>query len=48
MRIHEALTLAHELSHPFSLAFALGIRSWLSQLQGEPQSHCCKDHCREL
>jgi predicted ATPase len=37
MRIHEALTLAHELSHPFSLAFALGIRSWLSQLQGEPQ-----------
>jgi predicted ATPase len=37
MRIHEALTLAHELSHPFSLAFALGIRARLSQLQGEPQ-----------
>jgi len=34
-RIHEALTLARELSHPFSLAFALNFASWLHQLRQE-------------
>src|SRR5262249_30760140 len=33
-RIHEALTLAQELSHPFSFAFAL----WLYQLRREGQA----------
>src|SRR5262249_30049019 len=32
-----ACTLAQELSHPFSLAFALGVRSHLSYLQVEHQ-----------
>jgi predicted ATPase len=31
-RIHEALALAHELSHPFSVAFARAMAAWVSQL----------------
>jgi TOMM system kinase/cyclase fusion protein len=37
-RIHEALTLAQELSHPFSLAFALAFAAWLHQLRREEQA----------
>jgi len=37
-RIHEALTLAQELSHPFSLAFALAFAAWLHQLRREGQA----------
>jgi predicted ATPase len=37
-RIHEALTLAQELSHPFSLAFALAFAAWLHQLRRECQA----------
>jgi predicted ATPase len=33
-RLHEALALAHELSHPFSLAFARAMAAWVSQLCG--------------
>jgi len=33
--IHDALTLAQELSHPFSLAFALAFAAWLHQLRRE-------------
>jgi predicted ATPase len=34
-RIHEALTLAQELAHPFSLAAALFWASWVHQFRGE-------------
>jgi predicted ATPase len=34
-RIDEALTLARELSHPFSLAYALWFATWLHQLRRE-------------
>jgi predicted ATPase len=34
-RIHEALTLAQKLSHPFTLAFALNAAAWLHQLRRE-------------
>ena len=41
-RSHEALTLAQELSHPFSLALALYFAAWLHQLPpgvaGRPKS----------
>jgi TOMM system kinase/cyclase fusion protein len=37
-RIHEALTLAQDLSHPFSLAFALAFAAWLHQLRREGQA----------
>jgi predicted ATPase len=37
-RIHDALTLAQELSHPFSLAFALAFAAWLHQLRREAQA----------
>jgi TOMM system kinase/cyclase fusion protein len=37
-RIHAALTLAQELSHPFSLAFALAFAAWLHQLRREGQA----------
>jgi TOMM system kinase/cyclase fusion protein len=37
-RIHEALTLAQELSHPFSFAFALAFAAWLHQLRREGQA----------
>jgi predicted ATPase len=37
-RNNDALTLAHELSHPFSLASALGFASWLHQLRREGQA----------
>ena len=37
-RIHDALTLAQELSHPFSLAFALDFAAWLHQLRREGQA----------
>jgi predicted ATPase len=37
-RIHDALTLAQELSHPFSLAFALAFAAWLHQLRQEAQA----------
>jgi TOMM system kinase/cyclase fusion protein len=37
-RIHDALTLAQELSHPFSLAFALAFAAWLHQLRREGQA----------
>ena len=33
--IHEALTLAQELAHPFSLAYALNLAAWLHQLRRE-------------
>jgi predicted ATPase len=32
-RLHEALALAHELSHPFSLAWARCVAAWVSQLR---------------
>ena len=35
---HEALTLARELSHPFSLAEALGYAAWLHQFRREGQA----------
>jgi predicted ATPase/class 3 adenylate cyclase len=34
-RSHEALTLARELAHPFSLGFALFFAAWLHQLRRE-------------
>ena len=37
-RSHEALTLAQELSHPFSLAYALDFAAWLHQLRREGQA----------
>ena len=37
-RSHEALTLAQELSHPFSLAFALYLAASLHQLRREVQA----------
>jgi TOMM system kinase/cyclase fusion protein len=37
-RIHDALTLAQELSHPFSLAFALDFAAYLHQLRREGQA----------
>ncbi len=37
-RIHEALTLAQEVSHPFSLGFALAFAAWLHQLRREGQA----------
>jgi predicted ATPase/class 3 adenylate cyclase len=37
-RVHEALTLAQELSHPFSLAFALSQAAFLYQFRGEAQA----------
>ena len=37
-RSHEALTLAQELSHPFSLAFALGFAAMLHQFRREGQA----------
>ena len=37
-RSHEALTLAQELSHPFSLAFALVMAAMLHQLRREGQA----------
>ncbi len=36
-RSYEALTLAHELSHPFSLAVALNWTAWLHQYRREGQ-----------
>ena len=36
-RSQEALTLARELSHPFSLAFALFFAAWIHQYRGEQQ-----------
>ena len=36
-RSHKALTLAQELAHPFSLAFALVIAAWLHQFRREGQ-----------
>ena len=39
-RIHDALSLAQELAHPFSLAFALAFAAWLHQLRQEgPATH---------
>src|SRR5262249_19433850 len=32
-RVHEALTLAHELSHPYSLAWARCWEAWVSQFR---------------
>jgi predicted ATPase len=32
-RLHEALTLAHELSHPFSLAHAQSLAAWVAQFR---------------
>jgi predicted ATPase len=37
-RSHEAIALARELSHPFSLAVALDLASWLHQLRREWQA----------
>ncbi|HEV8716461.1 MAG TPA: adenylate/guanylate cyclase domain-containing protein [Candidatus Binatia bacterium] len=37
MRSHEALRLAQELGHPYSLAFALTLAAWLHQWRGEGQ-----------
>src|SRR5262245_46890426 len=37
-RSHEALTLAGELAHPFSLAHALDCAAWLLQLRREEQA----------
>ena len=37
-RSQEALTLAQELSHPFSLAFALDFAAWLHQFRREGQA----------
>jgi class 3 adenylate cyclase/predicted ATPase len=37
-RIHEALTLAHKLSHPVSTAAAANLASWVYQLLRDPQA----------
>src|SRR5713101_7140853 len=37
-RSHEALTLAQELAHPFSLAYALTFTAWVHQFRQEGQS----------
>jgi len=34
-RVHDALALAQEVSHPFSLGFALAFAAWLHQLRRE-------------
>jgi TOMM system kinase/cyclase fusion protein len=34
-RVYEALTLARELSHPFSLGYALTFAAWIHQSRGE-------------
>jgi adenylate cyclase len=36
-RIHDALIFAQELSHPYSLAFALGFAAWIHQCRREEQ-----------
>jgi predicted ATPase/class 3 adenylate cyclase len=39
-RLNDALALAHELSHPFSLAFAQSMAAWVSQLRRDvPAAH---------
>jgi predicted ATPase len=39
-RVHDALRLAQEVSHPFSLGFALAFAAWLHQLRREgPAAH---------
>jgi hypothetical protein len=35
-RTHEALTLARELAHPFSLGNALFFAAWVSHFRGKP------------
>ena len=37
-RSHEALTLAQELAHPFSLAYALTFAAWVHQFRREGQA----------
>jgi len=37
-RSHEALTLAQELAHPFSLAYALTFTAWVHQFRREDQA----------
>jgi predicted ATPase/class 3 adenylate cyclase len=37
-RTQEALTLARQASHPFSLAYALNFSTWLHQFRGEQQT----------
>jgi predicted ATPase len=37
-RSHEALTLAQELAHPFSLAYALAFAAWVHQFRREGQA----------
>jgi len=37
-RSHEALTLAQDLAHPFSLAYALTFAAWVHQLRREGQA----------
>jgi predicted ATPase/class 3 adenylate cyclase len=37
-RIHKALTMAHELTHPFSVAYALQLAAVVHQFRGEAQA----------
>jgi predicted ATPase len=45
-RLHEALVLAHALSHPYSLAFAQSMAAWVSQLRRDvPAVHEHAEAC---
>ena len=48
-RLHEALALAHALSHPYSLAFAQSMAAWVSQLRRDvPAVHAYAEACIAL
>ena len=47
--VHGALALAHELSHPYSLAFAQFWAAWVSQVRRDvPAPRACRGRCRAL
>ena len=48
-RLHDALALAHALSHPYSLAFAQSMAAWVSQLRRDvPAVHEHAEACITL
>ena len=49
VRLHEALALAHALSHPYSLAFAQSMAAWVSQVRRDvPAVHAHAEACIAL
>jgi predicted ATPase len=48
-RLHEALALAHALSHPYSLAFAQSMAAWVAQVRRDvPAVHAHAEACITL